>query len=480
MRRGFTLLELLVVMLIILLVSVLVLPTVLTSIGERQIVGAASLLQSALAGARDTAMRNGSPCGLRFLPDPVFPLTYNTIPGQATTGQVVQTKALVSNRWVPMVSGPDYSEGLVFTLPLTTPATLPPSAPSLPPSPPSPVTLFTGLPCLVLLQAPGHWRWVPSGGSGSWNWVVNNPTSWAWNIRVGDKVQIGSTGAQYTVCGPMAMGPSTGSNADLFVNYPSPSPFTGTYPPPPGGSPIPPPQTATPEYLFLVNGQDDNQDGYIDNGWDGVDNNGNNLIDEPAEWQTLTNPTGEAETWLGPLAGAPVDQSPYTITRRLFPDPTARETPLPSSVLLDLTTSFPGSTHERSRLYVNPYTGAVDLKVMPSGELRFDLPYGVPSSMPMDQSKVVFWLADRGDIFDPTTTAGAWYQLPMPTGTPNYPSGPPTLKGNIRILVADQWGRVTTVEPTNFDPTGLPPITGLPPSGTADPEAPYRSALQGQ
>ncbi len=445
MRRGFTLLDLLVVMLIIMLFSVLVLPTVITSIGERQIVGAASLLQSALSGARDAAMRNGSPAGLRFLPDPVFPLTYQA------NGQVDPTRAIVSNRWVSMVSGPDYSEGLVRTIPL------PPPTPQLAAYY---NTVTAGLPpgyhCLVLLQAPGHW--FQSGGSGPWQWAVNSPTSWAWNIRLGEKVQIGSVGAEYTVCGPplMALGPSSGSNADLFVNYGLPPILPSLPYPAPDGTP----NTITPEYLLLVNGQDDNQDGYIDNGWDGVDNNGNGLIDEPAEWV-------ETETWLGPLATAGVDQSPYTITRRLFPDPTARETALPSSVLLDLTTSFSTSTHERSRLYVNPYTGAVDLKVMPSGELRFDIPYGVPSSISMDMGKVVFWLADRGDIFDPTTTVGAWYQLPMPSG---YGTGPPTLKGNIRILVADQWGRVTTVEPTNFDPT----------SATADPEAPYRSALQGQ
>src|SRR5271166_3661065 len=183
MRRGFTLLELLVVMLIILLVSVLVLPTVVTSIGERQIVGAASLLQAALAGARDAAMRNGSPAGLRFLPDPVFPLNYTVNPQGWNV--IDPTKALVSNRWVPLVSGPDYSEGLVYTFPPT--LTLPPPNPL-----PNPNPLLTpaylgaikgGFPTttgnfpLVLLQSPGYW-------DTSNHWVQNDPTSWAWNIRV--------------------------------------------------------------------------------------------------------------------------------------------------------------------------------------------------------------------------------------------------------------------------------------------------------
>ena len=33
------------------------------------------------------------------------------------------------------------------------------------------------------------------------------------------------------------------------------------------------------EFLFLVNGMDDNDDGYIDNGWDGIDNDGDGIVD---------------------------------------------------------------------------------------------------------------------------------------------------------------------------------------------------------
>ena len=71
-RRGFTLIELLVVMLIILLVSAVVLPTVLPAISHRQVSEAARILQGALAGARDTAINNNAPAGIRLLPDPVF------------------------------------------------------------------------------------------------------------------------------------------------------------------------------------------------------------------------------------------------------------------------------------------------------------------------------------------------------------------------------------------------------------------------
>src|SRR5271157_4124000 len=54
---GFTLIELLVVMLIILLVSAVVLRTVIPAISHRQVSEAARILQGALAGARDTAIK---------------------------------------------------------------------------------------------------------------------------------------------------------------------------------------------------------------------------------------------------------------------------------------------------------------------------------------------------------------------------------------------------------------------------------------
>ena len=71
-RRGFTLIELLVVMLIILLVSAVVLPTVIPAISHRQVSEAARILQAALAGARDAAINNNAPAGIRLLPDPVL------------------------------------------------------------------------------------------------------------------------------------------------------------------------------------------------------------------------------------------------------------------------------------------------------------------------------------------------------------------------------------------------------------------------
>ncbi len=101
----------------------------------------------------------------------------------------------------------------------------------------------------------------------------NPPTSWFWNIRIGDRIQINNAGPWYTVVGPMAVGPLNG-NSELFVNVGPP----GVRVPDSSGT------TAGnlyhPDFLFLVNGQDDNNNGWVDEGWDGVDNNGNGLMDE--------------------------------------------------------------------------------------------------------------------------------------------------------------------------------------------------------
>ena len=113
-RRGFTLIELLVVMLIILLVSAVVLPTVLPAISHRQVSEAARILQGALAGARDTAINNNAPAGIRLLPDPVLNgQSLNAPGGIAGVSTLDPTRILASNRYIPIQLAPDYSEGLV-------------------------------------------------------------------------------------------------------------------------------------------------------------------------------------------------------------------------------------------------------------------------------------------------------------------------------------------------------------------------------
>ena len=80
------------------------------------------------------------------------------------------------------------------------------------------------------------------------NSILNNPTSWYWNIRVGDKLQIDGSGLWYTVVGPMVLTPQDG-NSELFVNVGvagKKSPFSDTQ-----GNPG---VAVNPEFLFLVNG----------------------------------------------------------------------------------------------------------------------------------------------------------------------------------------------------------------------------------
>src|SRR5262249_42732440 len=114
-RSGFTLIELLVVLLIILLVSAVALPTVLPAINHRQVSEAARILQAALVGARDKAIHDGQPSGIRLLPDPAFPLGWTTT--GTTAGTVYPSSPRAYTRIAPMDPAPEYSEGMVTVRP---------------------------------------------------------------------------------------------------------------------------------------------------------------------------------------------------------------------------------------------------------------------------------------------------------------------------------------------------------------------------
>jgi hypothetical protein len=123
--------------------------------------------------------------------------------------------------------------------------------------------------------------------------LPNPPTSWFWNVRIGDQVRINNVGPIFTVVGPLNQ-TGTQGNSELFVNVGPPgtqSPLARLFLN--GDQAI----VYYPDFLFLVNGQDDNHNGWIDDGWDGVDNNGDGQVDELAEWELEDVPQSIA----GPL-----------------------------------------------------------------------------------------------------------------------------------------------------------------------------------
>jgi len=447
-RRGFTLIELLVVMFIILLVSAVVLPTVIPAISHRQVSEAARILQAALAGARDSALNNNAPAGIRLLPDPVFNGINPSANPPATTlaNQLDPTFILASNRFVPIQLAPDYTEGFVNVLTVT-PALARNLSYNLG-TPPNGGLYPVGTGVHVIAQS-------YFGSSG----LLNPPTSWYWNIRVGDKIQINNTGPYFTIVGPMDV-----PNPELFIN------LDPTLAPPltlASGQPI--------EFLLVVNGVDDNGDGYVDNGWDGVDNDNDGYIDNIVSPLT-TLPTGEwveSESWPASFTAAPPSNVPYTITRRPVVAPGARETLLPSNVVVDLTTWNPGfynnnapfNTYsitwvaERSRLPVDPTTGNVDILINPNGTVVPTTVYSSPSSFGMASSFYHFWLSERGDLFDPHAQTGVRYLLPMVAGAANYPSTSDALRtralsGERRLVTLyTRTGQIITnqLEDTNFN-----------------------------
>ena len=185
----------------------------------------------------------------------------------------------------------------------------------------------------------------------------------------------------------------------------------------------------SPQYLFLVNGKDDNQNGWIDEGYDGVDNNGNGIIDDPGP-QGLGSGEWETETWPPLITGLVVD-SPYSIRCRPAPAPNAREQSLPTNVVIDAS-DWSTASPQRSRLPVDPITGIAEIIVYPGGSVVPTTRYGVPASAGMGSVFLHFWLAERSDISVTVgPPAGEWYLVSVfgRTGrivtTPNPPPGDP-------------------------------------------------------
>jgi prepilin-type N-terminal cleavage/methylation domain-containing protein len=461
-RPGFTLPEILVVVLIVGIVTVLTIGVIYPTFSHRQVSEAGRILQGSLVGARDDAIHLNRASGIRLLPDPAFPINY-------INGQVNPYAILAFNRIVPIQAAPDYSEGMVSVFPgKTYPAAVTNAA-----------GVGPALPTLILEAAP-----VAPNGS------PNPPTSWMWNIRVGDRVQLNGAGAWYTVIGPLVV-PAGGAtvidcatnkpifvgNSEMFVNTGAPG-CPSAYQP--GGVPT--------EYLVLVDGVDDNRNGWIDEGWDGVDNNGDGQVDEPAEWV-------ETEAWQGAAARG-LASVPYVVKRRPMPSAAAREVALPSHMVIDATTVM--MTRERSRLPVNPYTGYVDVVINPDGTVVPQTIYSTPASVGMDGAFYHFWLADRADLADVALTP------PPPGSPPGTPPGPPpvpieagqllhylpiakpagadasyalpTLKGGYALLTLfSRSGQITVTETPAFDD----PIAAAAAGRAYNSNLPFLAPMQG-
>ncbi len=302
------------------------------------------------------------------------------------------------------------------------------------------------------------------------NGVLNEPTSWFWNVRIGDKLRINGSGLWYTVVGPMDVTPQQG-NSEMFVNAGPPgtvSPFrdfqSGT--------------VVEPEFLFLVNGRDDNQNGWIDEGYDGLNNNlafelANGLpqlVDDLLEW--------EFETW--PETVLASFNVPYVIQRRPAPVTNAREVSMPTNVVIDMTTwnnsNVFGTVAERSQFppgVVNPYTGFVDILLYPNGTVVPTTLYSTPASFGMSGAFFRFWLAERSDVAAVSASATAPPFLPV--GIINQqlvlsssPYTGPSLQGEYRIVTLfTRTGQITTDDDVQFDN----PLN--PANGTYNPGFPF-------
>jgi prepilin-type N-terminal cleavage/methylation domain-containing protein len=443
LNQAYTLIEVLTVITIILIVSVLTLPSIVPAYSHRRVSESARLLQAGLAGARDAAIRNNAPSGIRLLPDPVL----NGI--NPSTGRLDSSVILAANRIIPIDPAPAYKEGLVTIGAVPTNLSLPYPGDG---GGNYPINVPVGS-LLVLEESAYNLFLVPP--------LPNSPTSWFWNIRIGEKLQINNAGPWYTVVGPMTQTAATG-NSELFINVGLP----GTQSPLVRFNGV---NLYYPEFLLLVNGIDDNANGWTDEGWDGIDNNGDGQVDELAEWET--------EIWTGASLTQNITNVPYLIRRRPAPGPSARAMVFPTEVVVDLTTW--SSTRERSRLPVNAYTGYVDIMVNPDGSVVPMTIYSTPASFGLGSAFLHFWLSERSDLAAPSATVTAAPYLPLPQGLAPTRFNGLELKGERRLVTLfARTGQTTTNENPPFD-TPVVTTTGTASATSYNPNLPFQEAQQG-
>jgi len=460
----------LVVILIILLVSAAALPVVIPAVSHRQVSESARILQGALAGAHDTAIHNGAPAGIRLLPDPLIN-GINQDPTSQNYGLLDKSLPLAANRIIPIEPAADYGEGSVSIVLDQKTGNSYPFAGAFP------------YPNLVTGNITNAVLMVEECPIDTSTGLPNEPTNWFWNIRIGEKIQIGSSSQLYTVVGPLP--PKNIANPDQFVGdgLPgTPSQLQRVYLNP-MGQPLP---QLNVEYLFLVNGEDDApKDGFVDNLWNTPSNDGDAFTNQTIEY--------ENETWLGSLASltppfnanfqisaGPSVNLPYTITRRPVPSARGREIQLPSNVVIDLTT-WGNTTLERSRLPLqafNQSTGSIDILVYPNGQVVPTMNYSTPASVGLAGAFFHFWLAERTDVTAPISLTVA-PALPIGNiaqqllqGAP-YPG--PKLKGEYRLVtVFARNGQISTNDNALFD-NPLAPQNGQ----AYNANFPYLQAIEG-
>lgn len=441
-RPGFTLIEMLIVIAIVLLISSVMIPVALSALGEQEISGAASTVQAAFSLTRDQATREGRPVGLRLVPDPLI--------NDQTTGRIAANRILVLQ--VP----PNHSDGQAEKIKAV-------------------AELVPGVSIQRIMAVQNKTETVP--GTAPPIYLPGAPTSWYGNIRQGERLAFGDAGNEYIVAGPtylfrdqegydIARNLDPNSTSGVVIN---PERFTFgdlNGDPTDGIQSRALPSNVFAEYLLLVNGFDDDGDGYTDEGFDGVNNNndyypsdyavvelrlqpiidpGYNGIDDDRDgyvdemdelvlyYDTATRSFGysltlgeyEPEDFRGSKTN---DPQHYSIQRRPLPSADGRDIQLPGNAVIDLSSSNLGfMLSERSKVPYDPMTGYVEFLIYPTGQI-------VPSNhtgnftSSVEYPSFYLWIAERDDVQEPlwgvNPAAAAVppfkYRYAMPRGTPFY------------------------------------------------------------